>query len=405
MPKLPEGPDVRQLSKEPLPKLTFPGGRSQDFRIFIAPEVHAEIWKHGTEDASVEICGVLVGQWNTDADGPFAHVSASIRGEAATSKFAEVTFTHETWSKINAEMDSKYAKLTIVGWYHTHPNFGIFLSDRDRFIQENFFSSPGQMALVVDPIQKIEGVFIWRHGKTELVPYYWVGNRLLTGPAPAADGADKHPGPMPSLANSPEARSEGSSRTPAYLPSLFLVGLQYLLVFLLGFLLAGNWRSTTTLRLRQEAVAFACLQLGLKPGLQEYLAALRKELNSVSSRLEKLSATHQDLLAKQPEVKPEQVAEVRDAWRNLKMRTSESAQFVDRIETLYCLTPGEQARYFEFLVAASGPSSAGGQAKPPEKPGTPPEAGAADPSSAGRASPGQKSSPRDGPAEKKSLKR
>ena len=112
----------------------------------------------------------------------------SIRGEGAQTRFAEVTFTHETWAKINSEMDNKFSKLSIVGWYHTHPDFGIFLSDRDRFIHEHFFTGPGQIAHVIDPIRKTEGVFIWRDAKPSPCEHYWVGDRIL---APTEGGSDR----------------------------------------------------------------------------------------------------------------------------------------------------------------------------------------------------------------------
>src|SRR5262249_53589691 len=125
------GPDVRQLRPEDLPEAAFPGGRDQAFRVFFHPDVHSRVWKHATENDTVEICGVLVGKWARDAGGPFVLISECIRGEAATNRFAEVTFTHDTWAKINHEMDTRFADLAIVGWYHSHPNFGVFLSDRD----------------------------------------------------------------------------------------------------------------------------------------------------------------------------------------------------------------------------------------------------------------------------------
>jgi hypothetical protein len=112
----------------------------------------------------------------------------SIRGEGAETRFAEVTFTHQTWAKINSEMDTRFSTLSIVGWYHTHPDFGIFLSDRDRFIQEHFFCGPGQVAHVIDPIRKIEGVFDWRDAKPVLTRHFWVGARVVVGTSGAADG-------------------------------------------------------------------------------------------------------------------------------------------------------------------------------------------------------------------------
>ena len=36
--------------------------------------------------------------------------------------------------------------LKIVGWYHTHPGFGVEFSEMDLFIQQNFFGGPAQIA-------------------------------------------------------------------------------------------------------------------------------------------------------------------------------------------------------------------------------------------------------------------
>ena len=59
-------------------------------------------------------------------------------------------FTQETWTRIHEEKDARYPDHKIVGWYHSHPGFGVFLSDHDLFIHKNFFSQPGQLAWVFD---------------------------------------------------------------------------------------------------------------------------------------------------------------------------------------------------------------------------------------------------------------
>ena len=43
--------------------------------------------------------------------------------------------------------------LRIVGWWHSHPDFGCFLSTTDIHTQEFFFPDSYQVALVVDPIR------------------------------------------------------------------------------------------------------------------------------------------------------------------------------------------------------------------------------------------------------------
>jgi hypothetical protein len=68
-------------------------------------------------------------------------------------------------------MDSRYPDDRIVGWYHTHPGFGIFLSEMDLFIQNNFFNEPWQIAYVDDPKGGDRGAFVWEKGAAVRRPY------------------------------------------------------------------------------------------------------------------------------------------------------------------------------------------------------------------------------------------
>ena len=45
------------------------------------------------------------------------------------------------------------SSLRIVGWWHSHPDFGCFLSNTDLKTQKYFFPESYQVALVVDPIR------------------------------------------------------------------------------------------------------------------------------------------------------------------------------------------------------------------------------------------------------------
>ena len=67
------------------------------------------------------------------------------------------------------ERDKLHPDLDIVGWYHTHPDFGIFLSGHDLFIHRNFFDQPLQVAYVVDPIRQTRGFFRWKADGLEQV--------------------------------------------------------------------------------------------------------------------------------------------------------------------------------------------------------------------------------------------
>jgi len=130
-------------------------------RVNIDSEVTRRIRQHARAHFKTEVCGVLIGE-STDTA---IEIRASIEALTATQAGTHVTFTQDAWEEIYKVKDEHYPDARIVGWYHSHPGFGIFLSEHDLFIQENFFSSPGQVAWVYDPHSDEEGCFGWVGGK------------------------------------------------------------------------------------------------------------------------------------------------------------------------------------------------------------------------------------------------
>jgi proteasome lid subunit RPN8/RPN11 len=125
---------------------------------------------HVASDTSVEKGGVLVGTVDEETGRVF--VSAAIPAHRATSAAATLTFTHEAWDEVNAVLAEDYEGLRMVGWYHSHPRFGIFLSEYDLFIQSNFFSAPWQVAYVADPVAGTSGFFGWENGSVVRYPVW-----------------------------------------------------------------------------------------------------------------------------------------------------------------------------------------------------------------------------------------
>lgn len=286
------GPDVRELKREELSNGTFPAPPQADFRLYMLPEVHRGVHDHARTDVSVEICGVLVGRWERDEGGPYAVVTNYIRCDSATSKFAEVTFTHESWAQINKEMDTRFADLRILGWYHSHPDFGIFLSDRDVFIHQNFFSGAGQVAYVVDPVRDLEGVFVWRDGKPEPIEHYWIGNRIRTVDASRRSPAAGSPPVAHDLRTGPGSVAAEDSNNLGLATTL----LAWVAVFLLGYLLASTRSRWEQEMIVEGAVAHYGINKLMKVGFEERLndvgrivGAIREEVRKLPAPGEKLS--------------------------------------------------------------------------------------------------------------------
>src|ERR1700722_17807705 len=134
----------------------------------ISTEVARQIRQHARSNRTIEICGVLIGSETDNA----TTIEACIAGANAEQGGAHVTFTQDTWEHIYKIKDRDYPDGRIVGWYHSHPGFGVFLSDHDTFIHKNFFSSPNQVAWVFDPHSDEEGCFGWKNGRLERVAQF-----------------------------------------------------------------------------------------------------------------------------------------------------------------------------------------------------------------------------------------
>ena len=165
--------------------------------LVVDSEVVRQIRQHARSSSKTEVCGVLIGQ---DRDHRI-DVAACIEGQNAEEAGAHVTFTQETWEHIYAVKDQKYPEERIVGWYHSHPGFGVFLSDHDTFIHRNFFSSPGQVAWVFDPHSDEEGCFGWVGSRIERLKQIGVVDRR--------GGEEAHEGERPETGTTNAGHDDG----------------------------------------------------------------------------------------------------------------------------------------------------------------------------------------------------
>ena len=138
-------------------------GAEDALPIFVDLDVMRDMVAHAFSNTKVELGGVMLGQAMKDSDGrPFIVIHDCLRANHYEATRGTFKFTHDTWTEIARQRDGRRQDLQIVGWYHTHPGFTVFLSQMDTFICESFFSSPEDVALVIDPCNETAGWFQWR---------------------------------------------------------------------------------------------------------------------------------------------------------------------------------------------------------------------------------------------------
>lgn len=152
----------------------------EDKNIYISQKIYKEIHKFTQNKITNESGGMLIGDIIEEFGKTNVLINGFIEAKHCEATPTTLKFTHETWEYVHKETEKKFPGKKIVGWIHTHPDFGIFLSEYDKFIQENFFKEEYQIAYVIDPIQKIEGFYFWINRKIERCRGFYIFDKTGT---------------------------------------------------------------------------------------------------------------------------------------------------------------------------------------------------------------------------------
>ena len=162
----------------PLSVLGELGAPAGEWAIFLHLEAIGAIVDSLPGQEQIEVAGLLVGRECEDEAGVYLLVAGAIPARQARGTSVSVTFTHETWNQLSAEKASRYPDQAIVGWYHTHPGLGVFLSERDLFIHRNFFADSTHIAVVIDPSKFAWGIFHWQDSELVAAPGCYIYGEL-----------------------------------------------------------------------------------------------------------------------------------------------------------------------------------------------------------------------------------
>jgi proteasome lid subunit RPN8/RPN11 len=144
--------------------------------VFVAPAAFNQFTEHSIIDLENEVGGGLVGSRHVDVrtDEQFVLIEGVIPARFTRHSNTHLTFTQDTFVAMIDELEERFPKKQLVGWYHTHPRMGIFLSNYDLWLHDHFFKKPWQVALVIEPHAGLGGFFI-RQKEGNLDPQRYFG--------------------------------------------------------------------------------------------------------------------------------------------------------------------------------------------------------------------------------------
>lgn len=145
-------------------------------RIFFTQSAYRQCVAHASSAMDCEVGGALIGEVRYDVARAQTYVviQETLTAAFTDSSATHLTFTRATLVDFSNRIDALFPAKRIVGWYHTHPRLGVFLSGYDTFLHRHFFPDATQVALVIDPYDRRAGFFCWQTDAT-LDPKHYVG--------------------------------------------------------------------------------------------------------------------------------------------------------------------------------------------------------------------------------------
>ena len=113
----------------PMNFLAFGEIEPDDVKVYIKQDVYRALEKYALVDVEHERGTILLGDYCEDLGKVHVIISNYIEARYTDASASTLTFTHETWDYVYKEQGAKYPDKKIVGWQHTHPSYGIFLSN------------------------------------------------------------------------------------------------------------------------------------------------------------------------------------------------------------------------------------------------------------------------------------
>ncbi|MBI4670896.1 MAG: hypothetical protein HY741_04400 [Chloroflexi bacterium] len=144
--------------------------------IFFMQSAYLKCVAHAASNLAREVGGVLIGETRADPERalPYIVIQDMLPARWVKHSSTHLTFTQDTLVELNTILEDDFPGKRMVGWFHTHPRLGIFLSSYDTWLHTYFFNDPLQVALVIDPHWERGGFFVWQDG-LQLDPAQYVG--------------------------------------------------------------------------------------------------------------------------------------------------------------------------------------------------------------------------------------
>ncbi|MCS6788273.1 MAG: Mov34/MPN/PAD-1 family protein [Aigarchaeota archaeon] len=120
--------------------------------VYVELEALVKAVRHCREGLPYEVIGFLIGERLRWRDKLYVLITDTVRGRSVQTR-TYVEFDQDALAEVAGLIREEHPDAEIVGWYHSHPGYGCFMSPTDIRSHTTCFPYPHQVALVIDPVR------------------------------------------------------------------------------------------------------------------------------------------------------------------------------------------------------------------------------------------------------------
>jgi proteasome lid subunit RPN8/RPN11 len=154
--------------------------RRHSLLVFIEEHCLEQMRSHTAGNTRAEQAGILSGSVYLHGERSYLVTVESALPAETLADASYFRFREDAWDKIWAALPEATA---LLGWYHSHPGLGVFMSATDHRTQQRHFGAPWQLAVVLDPISQAIKVFAGRSGRELPEPHVLIFREKAGFPA------------------------------------------------------------------------------------------------------------------------------------------------------------------------------------------------------------------------------
>ena len=126
--------------------------------VYIQKTAEEKMRNHALLDPRVEVMGLMLGRVHSWKGNEYVLVKDVVTSDLQATS-VEVRFDRNGYEGLFDALDDIEYEYVVVGWYHSHPGHGCFLSDVDIGTQRAMFTEGYHTAVVIDPVNREMAAF------------------------------------------------------------------------------------------------------------------------------------------------------------------------------------------------------------------------------------------------------